>query len=238
MAFAVGVAKHVPSPTIRQDTVTAYAHCPDPRCKGTRQEEVPAVRETTEWTFASRGGGDDPGGLGNIFLPMVENSQTHLRFLNDGADAWGNQDPDLPNDMPCPHCGKPRELSDKPRPNYPVQVGGANALLRLQELGIQFDGERQEKIQAGAPETPLELLQRRYIGDEITEQEFLAKRAVLDGGSPAAVAEVTAEVKAAQDERIEALQAQIDQLLGLIGKQNEPEPPKRGPGRPRKDPEA
>lgn len=226
MAFAMGVAKYVPPPTIREDTVQAYAHCPDARCKGVAQESVPAVQTTTEWTFASRGGGDDPGGLGNLFLPMVENSQTSLRFLD-------------VTDMTCPHCGKPRELSPQERPVYPIQVGGANALLRLQEMGIRFDPERQDQIQAGAPETPLELLQKRYIGDEITEAEFQTKRAMLAGGSPAAVAEVTAEVSAAQEERLAVMQAQIDALLVSLAKQQASEdPPKRGPGRPRKEPDA
>jgi hypothetical protein len=202
MAFAVGVAKHVPPPTIREETVQAFAHCPDPRCKGVQQEPVQAVQETTEWTFASRGGGDDPGGLGNLFLNMIENSQTMLRFAD-------------PGEMACPSCGKPRELSGQERPNYPIMVGGANALLRLQEMGIQFDPERQSEIAKGAPETPLELLQRRYIADEITEAEFASKRAVLAGGSSAEAAEVTAEVRSAQDARIEALQAQIDALLEL-----------------------
>jgi hypothetical protein len=238
MAFAMGVAKYVPPPNIREEIVEAFAHCPDPRCKGVQQEPVKAVRETTEWTFASRGGGDDPGGLGNVFLPMVENSQSRLRFLMDGTDEHGTPDPTFQNDMPCPHCGKPRELSDAPRPNYPIQVGGANALLRLQELGVRFDAERQEQIQKGAPETPLELLQRRYVGEEITEEEFTRKRDVLAGGGLAAAA-VVDEVSAAQTTRIQEMQEQIDRLIALAG-QNTPEPdaePRRGPGRPRKNPE-
>lgn len=227
MAFALGVAKYVPSPNVREDIVTAYAHCPDPRCKGVAQQQVQAVRVTQEWTFASRGGGDDPGGLGNVFLNLIENSHTSLRFLNDGTTN-GVNDSDAANDMPCPHCGKPRELSDATRPNYPIQVGGANALLRLQELGVQFDPERQQQIQAGAPETPLELLQRRYVSDEITEQEFVSKRAALAGGGPAAE-RVVAEVESAQEERIAAMQEQIDRLLGIIGQQGEAPAPKRAP---------
>lgn len=245
MAFAVSVAKYVPPPNIREDIVQAYAHCPDPRCKGTVQEVVQAVQTTTEWTFASRGGGDDPGGMGNMFLNMVENSQTSLRFLNDGTITQGIQEADAPDDTACQHCGKPRELSAQERPVIPMQIGGANALLRLQEMGVRFDPERQDQIQAGAPETPLELLQRRYISDEITETEFAAKRAVLAGGGPAADV-VVAEVRSAQDDRIEAMQAQIDALLQTLAGQQltanpdtDPAPaPKRGPGRPRKEPDA
>jgi hypothetical protein len=211
VAFAPGVAKYVPPPTITQATVEAFAHCTDPRCKGVAQEVVQAVQETTEWTFASRGGGDDPGGMGNLFLNMVENSQTSLRF----ADL---------TDMPCPVCSRPRELSADPRPVYQIQVGGANALLRLQEMGVQFNPERQEQIQAGAPETPLELLQRRFIGDEITEDEFASKRAMLAGGGPAASA-VADEVSAAHEQRIEAMQMQIDRLIAELG--GSPEAPKR-----------
>lgn len=226
MAFAPSVGKYVPPPTIRDEIVQAFAHCPDPRCPGVAQEPIQAVKETTEWTFASRGGGDDPGGLGNLFLPMIENSQTRLRFLNDGTTGGVNDD-DAPNDTPCRHCGKPRELSGEERPNYPIMVGGANALLRLQEMGVRFDPERQQDIAKGAPETPMELLQRRYISDEIGEDEFATKRGMLDGGSPQAVAEVTAEVTAAQDARIEALQAQVDALLSALGEQ--PPAPKRAP---------
>jgi hypothetical protein len=214
MAFAPGVAKYVPPPTISEATVEAFAHCTDPRCKGVAQEIVQAVQETTEWTFASRGGGDDPGGMGNLFLQMVENSQTSLRF----ADL---------TDMPCPVCSKPRELSPDPRPVYQIQVGGANALLRLQEMGVQFNPDRQEQIQAGAPETPLELLQRRFIGDEITEDEFASKRAMLAGGGPAASA-VADEVSAAQEQRIQVMQDQIDRLLAALGESPEPAP-KRTP---------
>jgi hypothetical protein len=160
-----------PAPTIREATVEAFAHCTDPRCKGVAQETVQAVQETTEWTFASRGGGDDPGGMGNLFLNMVENSQTSLRFA------------DMTATCRAPSAASPRELSPDPRPVYQIQVGGANALLRLQEMGVQFNPDRQEQIQAGAPETPLELLQRRFIGDEITEDEFASKRAMLAGAT-------------------------------------------------------
>jgi hypothetical protein len=201
--------KYVQPPTITETTVLAYAHCPDPRCQGVKQEQVQAVRTLTEWTFASRGGGDDPGGVGNLFLPMVENSQEHWRFVDAG-------------ELPCPHCEKPRELSSAPRPSYPIQVGGANALLRLQDMGIQFDPGRQEQIAQGAPETPLELLQRRFINDEITEDEFASKRGALSG---VAVADPA-------DDRIAVLEEQIATLLGTD------DPPKRGPGRPRKEPDA
>jgi hypothetical protein len=122
-----------------------------------------------------------------------------------------------------PRLLPPRELSPDPRPVYQIQVGGANALLRLQEMGVQFNPERQEQIQAGAPETPLELLQRRFIGDEITEDEFASKRAMLAGGGPAASA-VADEVSAAQEQRIEVDAEQIDRLLAALGESPEPAP--------------
>lgn len=206
MAFAMGTGKYVKPPTITETTVKAYAHCPDPRCKGVKQDQVQAVRTLMEWTFESRGGGDDPGGIGNLFLPMVENSQEHLRVADEA-------------DLACPHCENARELSTQPRPSYPIMVGGANALLRLQDMGISFDPDKQEKIAAGAPESPTDLLQRRFISDEITADEFAAKRTALSGAAP-------------EDDRIAALEAQLAKLLGTE------EPPKRGPGRPRKEPDA
>lgn len=171
MAFALGVAKHVPPPNIREEPLAAFAHCPDPRCPGVAQQPVQAVKTITEWTYASRGGGDDPGGMGNLFLNMVENTQEHLAF----ADR---------EDENCEHCGRRRELAAAPRPAYPIQVGGQNALLRLQELGVQFDGEKQERIQTGAKETPLELLQRRFVNDEIDTATFETKRTILEPAGP------------------------------------------------------
>lgn len=227
MSFAMGTGKYVQPPTITETTVLAYAHCPDPRCQGVKQEQVQAVRTLTEWTFASRGGGDDPGGLGNVFLPMIENSQEHWRFVDAG-------------ELECAHCGTARELSSAPRPSYPIQVGGANALIRLQDMGLQFDPERQEKIAAGAPETSEELLRKRFINDEISEEEFAAKLSALSGVSAASVA-------APADDRLAVLEAQLAKLLGTSGApavegttsdEAPADPPRRGPGRPRKDPDA
>lgn len=75
---------------VLEEPVQAWAHCPDPRCDGYRQQQVDAVRETTEFTFRDLGG-DQSG---------VERSTSYLRFVGDDS---------------CPACGHRRELSDQKR---------------------------------------------------------------------------------------------------------------------------
>jgi hypothetical protein len=207
----------LPAPTITRREELLYAHCgtfdaAGFPCDGLQQQEVRGIVETVAWSFASRGGGDEPGGPGNIFGPMTENTQEHLTFA-DEADAQ------------CSHCGKRRELSRQVRPSYPMQIGGQDGLLRLRRAGIQFDPDRQKEIDAGAKESPLEALQRRYVNGEISDDEFQSKRAVLSEGlatvaatSPVdspAMAAMQAELDAMR-ERDAAREEQIAKLLSAL----------------------
>lgn len=83
-------------PTAMQQTVQAYAHCQDAQCLGYRQEIVEGVRTTTEFTYLDSGGD----------MPGVEKSNERVTFVND-------------EDIPCPHCEKPRAIGEQQRPEYP-----------------------------------------------------------------------------------------------------------------------
>lgn len=207
MNYLMPLKRHVPDPRVTESEVSAFAHCGqvirNELCPGNAQERVQAVRTLREETFASRGGGDDPGAIGNLYLNFVENSYESLRFAD-------------PADMPCPHCGNPRELSAQERLDYPVLIGGADALLRTKQVGAVIQPERAQAIAAGAPETPLELLQRRYISGEIESLEFSEKRAVLfgepmpaapepEGGESAPAADLPAGIRLKPNGRYQAV---------------------------------
>jgi hypothetical protein len=82
-------------PTQTVTPVRGYAHCVVPRCPGTYEQEVDALKVTTSWSFIERGGD----------IPGEENSQDAARFA-DEADAV------------CEHCDGHREVSLSPRPQY------------------------------------------------------------------------------------------------------------------------
>lgn len=82
-------------PHVVTEKVQAYAHCPNARCVGYLQEEVPAERVETNYLYTDNGGD----------LPGVERSNSHFRWP-DGVD------------VSCPGCGGLRELSASPRPSY------------------------------------------------------------------------------------------------------------------------
>lgn len=86
--------------TLTTTTVPAFAHCRDPRCPGTEQEPVDAIRHLTEWSFVDNGGN----------LPGVERSSTIFAFADE-------------TQMPCPHCSVDREVSIQKRPNLPPLSG-------------------------------------------------------------------------------------------------------------------
>jgi hypothetical protein len=82
-------------PTQTVTPVRGFAHCVVPRCPGTYESEVDAVKVTTSWTFIERGGD----------IPGEENSQDAARFADE-------------TDATCEHCGGHREVSLSPRPQY------------------------------------------------------------------------------------------------------------------------
>lgn len=85
-------------PTVVATEVKGFAHCRDARCPGYQQQEVDAVREESSQTFGENGG-DGP------FLHMIERSSVEFRFKDS-------------DDVPCPVCSQPREVSETPRPQY------------------------------------------------------------------------------------------------------------------------
>lgn len=111
-------------PTVTQEHIEGYAHCPDSLCEGNEQERVPAIRETVSTTYFEIGGD----------MPGVQNSTSRCQ----AADENG-----LPSTSPCPHCGTAREISDQERPTYPILVSQFNAtstdqrlLLKLKKQGL------------------------------------------------------------------------------------------------------
>ena len=114
-------------PEIKEQPARAYAHCAIARCPGNRQEEVDAILVTTIWSYIALGGD----------WPFPERSAEDLRFAD-------------PETAPCAHCGRSRELTRHPRPSYDGSVAeqelgvriDPNALLDLQDRGIEFDDKR------------------------------------------------------------------------------------------------
>lgn len=87
-------------PTITEETITGLAFCVDGRCPGYEQQEVPALRRVSAFSYLELGGD----------LPGIERSSAQVLFLNEG-------------DAVCPHCGKPRLVEDQVRPEYPNTSG-------------------------------------------------------------------------------------------------------------------
>lgn len=99
--------------TLTTTDIQAFAHCPDARCAGTKQQPVPAVRHTAEWTYVENGGN----------MPGIERSSAVLAFVSESTDAS------------CPDCGKPRELSEQERPFYtPLSGHRQDGLLHVKSF--------------------------------------------------------------------------------------------------------
>lgn len=82
-------------PTIIETSVTAYAHCTDPRCPGAYQQPVDGRRIETGWAYTENGGD----------IPGIERSHVRAEFAD-------------PQDAVCPHCSGPRDIALDPRPQY------------------------------------------------------------------------------------------------------------------------
>lgn len=106
-------------PSVTERTVTAYAHCPNPRCPGNEPTEVQAVRRVSEFTYLENGGE----------LPGIERSTEHWRVAD-------------PLDENC-SCGRLREISGGPRPEYAGVSGHRqDGLLHVK----QFDPGQQAPV--------------------------------------------------------------------------------------------
>lgn len=80
-------------PRISEVEITAFAHCPNPRCEGYTQREVPAISRTVEHTYVEKGGD----------MPGVETSQVYIHPCDEEL---------------CPSCGKTCEITDQRRVRY------------------------------------------------------------------------------------------------------------------------
>lgn len=116
-------------PTITEAPVKGYAHCRNPRCQGSQQEQVDAIRSEESYTYIERGGD----------LPGQENSVVRITFANE-------------EDKSCPHCGIVREVTDSLRPSYEGEWGNQDFLLDIDvnENGTRFDPSKQAALQAEA----------------------------------------------------------------------------------------
>lgn len=138
-------------PTVTEKPVTAFAHCVNPRCPGSQQEQVDAIRRETERTYREMGG-DAPG---------VEVSWVALVFADE-------------EQSPCGHCGRARDLSAQERVTYPGEVGNPMALLGVPE----FDPDKQQEL-AAAPMTDEER-QAAVEREEELRGKLAAQQAQID----------------------------------------------------------
>lgn len=151
-------------PTVTETDTTGYAHCRNAMCAGYMQQQVPATREESTWTFGELGGD-------GVFTHMPERSMITLLFVNDGTDG-------KPDDRPCPACGEPREVTADPRPSYqPLSGHDPMGLLNAPRFNAaaQFDmgagagpGESDEaieqRIRARVREEQIEARVREEMG--------------------------------------------------------------------------
>lgn len=119
-------------PTVTEIPIKGYAHCRHPRCSGSRQQQVDAIRVEDSWSYVERGGD----------IPGPESSVVRFRFANE-------------DDIPCPSCKNYREITDSPRPSYEGLSGfSQDGLLDIEinPNGSRFDPSKQAEIQAEASE--------------------------------------------------------------------------------------
>jgi hypothetical protein len=98
-------------PVATENTVSAFAFCPDGRCAGYELEPVDVIHTHTTSSYNELG-----GDLGDNF---VERSHDYYRFSD-------------PADIACPHCDRERGITADPRPEYAkLHPGDPKALLQL-----------------------------------------------------------------------------------------------------------
>jgi hypothetical protein len=144
-------------PTITQQDVRAYAHCRNARCPGYAQQEIAAVREESSQTFGENGGD-------GVFTHMPERSVVEYRFAD-------------PEDVPCPVCSAPREVTGDPRPQYqPLSGHDPLGLLQVPRFDAGKQAERVEHIETGQEsELELEARIRRQLLAERLEAKLRAE---------------------------------------------------------------
>jgi hypothetical protein len=139
-------------PTITATPAQAYAHCRDARCPGYHQQEVPAVREESFYTFGENGGD-------GVFMSMIESSRVSFAFAD-------------PDDAPCPVCGVPREVTGTQRPQY-VNESGHDPLGLL---GVpKFDATNVPASVRGETDEEMEARLRQEIREEQMRERLRAE---------------------------------------------------------------
>lgn len=128
-------------PTTVVTPCDALAHCRDSFCPGEVQEPVGGNREEVSFRFTELGG-DAPG---------YERSNVHVRFANEA-------------DIPCPHCGQDREITEQKRPRYETSVGNPDYLKQLIEQGrVKQPGEVAEAGDARIAALEAQLAEMRAL---------------------------------------------------------------------------
>lgn len=129
-------------PTVTEQPATLYAFCPDGACFGYKTEEVEGIVRETHVSYADQGSPNTPGVERSFAVPLV---------LSDETDGDGIP---VPSVLPCPECGKPRQLSVSPRPEYPrnsnqdpmalLQQGKQEGRLRELEHSKELEAVQRE----------------------------------------------------------------------------------------------
>jgi hypothetical protein len=122
---------------VTEALVRAYAHCPDARCPGNKQEPADGVLRHTDVLYTD----SDPNGI-----PGVEKSYDNIAFADEDT-------------APCPHCDTYREITQQKRPQYENRSGqDPRELIRRQDLGDQDEVARLQAenatLRAAAPAAP------------------------------------------------------------------------------------
>lgn len=117
--------------TVTETTVDAYAHCVNFVCPGYSQEPVTATKTVRADTIGDRGG---DGALAMV----TENTWEYLAFSD-------------PEQVPCPHCGRDREVAAQARPTYQNLSGFAqNGLLEVAKFDPAVRNSKADEEQAAA----------------------------------------------------------------------------------------
>lgn len=180
------------SPVVTDTTIGGFAHCPDSRCPGNEPVPVELVRQVTEFSYLD-GGGDMPG---------VEKSVEHYRVADETDAKCG--------------CGRDRDLSAIPRPEYsPLSGFPQDGLLDSK----RFDPTRN---QAGGNDAVVAELMRelRDLREQIGASAVSPDATFDNLNAPTRVVsdeQVVAEVvKAQKPERTPEEQAQINERMAKM----------------------
>lgn len=101
-------------PTIIDTAATLFVFCPEGACPGYRTEKRDGIsREVARTAFEEAGPGTINGGViaTSHFQHFVPSGET---------DPDGNP---IPDELPCPHCQRPRQVSPTDRPVYQRMSG-------------------------------------------------------------------------------------------------------------------